>query len=92
VSGVTFGHHGGGFEDAVGDFGNRELFVIGFLGGDDGGIWGKHEMDSGIGDEIGLEFSDIDVQSSIESKTGGQRWDDLGDKSIQVGVSGSFDI
>jgi len=38
VSGVTFGHHGGGFESTVGDFGNRELFVIGFLGRDDRGI------------------------------------------------------
>jgi hypothetical protein len=38
MSGVTFGHHVGGFERRVGDFGNGELFVIGFFGGDDGGI------------------------------------------------------
>jgi len=38
VSGVTFGHHGGGFEGRVGDFSNGELFVVGFFSGDDGGI------------------------------------------------------
>jgi hypothetical protein len=38
VSGVTLGHHGGRFESTVGNFSNRELFVIGLLGRDDGGI------------------------------------------------------
>jgi hypothetical protein len=38
VSGVTFGHHGSGFESTVGDFSNRELFVVGFFSRDDGGI------------------------------------------------------
>jgi len=38
VSRVTFGHHVGGFERGVGDFGNGQLFVISFFSGDDGGI------------------------------------------------------
>ena len=38
VSWVTFGHHGGWLEGGVGDFSNGELFVIGFLGGDDWSI------------------------------------------------------
>ena len=38
VSGVTLGHHGGGLEGGVGDLGNGELFVVGLLGGDDGGV------------------------------------------------------
>jgi hypothetical protein len=92
VSGVTFGHHGGGFEGRVGDFSNGELFVIGFLGRDDGGIRRKHEVDSRVGDEVGLEFSDINVQGSIESEGSGEGRDNLGDESVQVSVSGSFDI
>jgi len=78
VSGVTFGHHGGGFEGGVGDFGNGELFVIGLFSGNDGGIRRKHEVDSGIGDEVSLEFSDIDVQGSVESEGGGEGRDNLG--------------
>jgi hypothetical protein len=49
-------------------------------------------MDTGIWDQIGLEFGDIDVQGTIESQRGGQRGDDLGDQSVQVGISGSFNI
>jgi len=92
VSGVTFGHHGSGFEGRVGDFSNWELFVVGFFSRDDGGIWWKHEVNSGIGDQVGLEFSDINVQGSIESEGGSEGWDDLSNKSVQVGVSGSFDV
>jgi len=61
VSGITFGHSIGGFKSRVGDFSNRELFVISFLGRDDGGIRRKHEVDSGIRNKIGLEFGDINV-------------------------------
>jgi len=38
VSWVAFGHHRGGFESGVGDFGDAQLFVIGLFGGDNGGI------------------------------------------------------
>jgi len=49
-------------------------------------------MDSWVWDEVSLEFSDIDVQSTIESEGGSQRGDNLSDESVQVGVGGSFDI
>jgi len=39
-----------------------------------------------------LELSDIDVQGTIESQWGSQRWDDLRNKSVQVGISWSLDI
>ena len=68
VSGVALGHHGSGLEGGVGDFGDGELLVVGFLSGDDGGVGGKHKVNSGIGDQVGLEFSNIDVEGSIESE------------------------
>jgi len=49
-------------------------------------------MDSGVWDEVGLEFSNINVKGTIESEGGGQRGDDLGDESVKVGVGGSLDI
>ena len=49
-------------------------------------------MDSWVWDQVGLEFSDIDVKGTIESEGSGQRGDDLSNKSVQVGVGGSFDI
>merc|ERR1711981_614386 len=92
MSGVALGHHGGGLEGGVGDLSDGELLVVSFLGGDDGGVGGKHEMDSGVGDEVGLELSDIDVEGTIESEGGGKGGDDLGDESVEVGVGGSLNI
>jgi len=66
--------------------------VISLFSGDDRWVWGQHEMDTGIRDQIGLEFGNINVQGSIESQTGSQGWDDLGDESVEVSVSGSLDV
>jgi len=66
--------------------------VIGLLGRDDGSIGGKHEMDSGVRNQVGLELGDINVKGTIESEGGGQRGDDLGDESVEVGVGGSLDV
>jgi len=49
-------------------------------------------VDSWVGDQVGLELSDIDVQGSVESQRGSQGGNDLTDKSVQVGVSGSFNV
>ena len=92
VSWVALGHHGCWFEGRVGDFSNGELFVISLLSRDDWGIRGQHEMDSWVWDQVSLEFSDIDVEGTIESQRGSQRGDDLSDESVQVGVGWSFDI
>ena len=49
-------------------------------------------MDSGIWDQVGLELSDIDVKGTVESQRGSEGGDDLGDKSVQVGIGGSLNI
>jgi hypothetical protein len=92
VAGVALGHHGCGLEGGVGDLGNGELLVVGLLGGDDGSVGGQHEMDSGVGDEVGLELGDINVEGTVESEGGSQGGDNLGNKSVQVGVGGSLDV
>jgi len=92
VSWIAFCHHGCRLEGWVGDFSNWELFVVCLFSWDDWGIWGKHEMDSRIWHQVGLEFSDIYIQCTIESEGGSQRWDDLSNESVQVGVCWSFNI
>jgi len=49
-------------------------------------------MNTGIGDKVGLELSDIDIQGTVESQGSSERGDDLTDKSVQVGVSGSLNV
>ena len=92
VSWVALGHHGGWLEGGVGDLSDGELLVVSFLGGDDWGVRGKHEMDSWVWHQVGLELSNINVQSTIESEGGSEGGDDLGNESVQVGVGWSLDI
>jgi hypothetical protein len=73
VSWVTLDHHGSRFKDSAGDFGDRKLLVVGLLGRDDWGIRTQHKVDSWVWDQVGLELSDVDVQSTIESQRGSQR-------------------
>jgi hypothetical protein len=49
-------------------------------------------MDSWVWDQVSLEFSDINIEGSIESEGGGQGGDNLGNESVQVGVGWSLDI
>ena len=92
VARIALGHHGGGLEGAVGDLGNGELLVVGLLSGDDWGVGGKHEMDTWVWHQVGLELSDIDVEGTIESEGGGEGGDDLRDQSVEVGVGGSLNV
>merc|ERR1719273_643208 len=92
VSWVTFGHHGGWLEGGVGDLGNGELFVVCLLSGDDWGVGGKHEMDTWVWHQVGLELSDIDVEGTIESEGGSEGRDDLSDDSVEVGVGWALNV
>ena len=49
-------------------------------------------MDSWVWHQVGLELSDIDVKGTIESEGSGQRGDNLGNESVQVGVGWSLDV
>ena len=49
-------------------------------------------MNSWVRDQVSLEFSDINVEGTIESEGSGQRGDDLSDESVQVGVGWSLNV
>jgi hypothetical protein len=49
-------------------------------------------VNSWVRNQVGLEFGDIDVQSTIESEGGSEGGDDLSDESVQVGVGRSLDV
>merc|ERR1719201_1563684 len=89
---ISLSHHGGGLEGGVGDLSDGELLVVGLLGRDDRGVRGKHEVDTGVGDEVGLELGDVNVEGPIETEGGSQGGDDLSDKAVEGGVSGALDV
>ena len=66
--------------------------MVGLLGGDDGRVRREHEVDAGVGDEVGLELGDVDVEGSVEAEGGRQGGDDLGDEAVEVGVGGTLDV
>jgi hypothetical protein len=92
VSWIALGHHVGWLEDGVGQLGDRELFVVSLLSRDDWSVGAQHKVDSWVWHKVGLEFSDIDVQSTIETEGSSQRRDDLSNQSVQVGVSWLLNI
>ena len=92
VAWVALGHGGGRLEGTVGDFGDGQLFVVRFFGADDWGECTKHKVDSWVWHQVGLELGDINVQGTIESKGGGQTGDNLGNKTVQVGVGWALDV
>merc|ERR1712227_639288 len=49
-------------------------------------------MDPGVGDQVGLELSQIDVESSIKPERGGDGGDDLTNHPVEVGVGWTVDV
>jgi len=92
MSWIAFSHHGCRFEGRVGDFSNWQLFVVCLFSWDNWGIRWKHEMDSRIWDQVGLEFSNVHIQGSVKSEGSSKRWNNLGDQSVKIGVGRSFNI
>ena len=64
--------------------------MLGLFRANEGCIGRQHEMDARIGHQVGLEFGNIHIESSIESETGGQGRDNLRNETIQVGVGGAL--
>mmetsp|Transcript_38509 Transcript_38509/g.96795 ORF Transcript_38509/g.96795 Transcript_38509/m.96795 type:complete len:295 (-) Transcript_38509:622-1506(-) len=92
VAGVALGHHGGGLKGAVGNLSNRQLLVVRLLSRDDGRVGREHEVDAGVGNQVGLKLGHIDVQGTVEAQRRGQGRDDLSDEPVQVGVGWALNI
>jgi len=92
VSWIALSHHSSWLEGGVGDLSDGELLVVSLLGRDNWGIGRKHEMDSWVWHQVGLELSDIDVKGTIESEGSCKGRDNLSDESVQVSVGWSLDI
>jgi hypothetical protein len=89
---IALGHHLSGLKAAVGQLGNRQGFVIHFVGTDDWGIRAQQEVNSRVRDQVGLELSDIDVQGTVESQRGRQGRNHLSNDSVQVVVGGALNV
>jgi hypothetical protein len=44
--------------------------VGGLGGGDDGRVGNEREVDTGVGDQVGLELVQVDVEGTVETERG----------------------
>lgn len=76
VARIALDHLVVGLEAGVGDLHDRVGLVCGLGGGDDGSIGDEREVDTGVGDQVGLELVQVDVEGTVESERGGNGRDD----------------
>jgi hypothetical protein len=62
--------------------------VEGLVRRDDGGVGGEREVDTGEGDQVGLELVEVDVERAVEAERRGDRRDNLRDEAVEVGERG----
>lgn len=92
VARVALDHLVCGLEARVGNLGNGELLVVGLLGRDDGGVGDEREVDTGVGHQVGLELGQVDVEGTVEAERRGDRRDDLGNETVEVGVGRALNV
>ena len=76
VARITLYHLVIWLEAGISDFHDRVGLVGGLGGGDDGSVGNEGEVNTRVGDQVGLELVQIDVEGAIESERGGDGGDD----------------
>lgn len=90
MTGVALDHLILGLEAGGCDLGHVEGLVVRLGGGNDGGIGDKREVNARVGDQIGLELVQIDVEGTIEAEGGGDGRDNLSNQPVEIVVARTF--
>lgn len=69
-----------------------EALVGAVLNTDDRSVGNQRVVDTGVGHQVSLELVQVDIESTLETQAGGDRADNLGDKTVQVLVTGARDV
>jgi hypothetical protein len=64
-----------------------EALVSALLGRDDRGVADQGVVDAGVGNQVGLELVQVDVEGTVEAQGRGDGGDDLGDQTVEVLVA-----
>ena len=68
MSGITLDHLVGWLKASIGNLSNRDLLMVSLLIGNDWSIGHQGKMDSGVGHQVGLELSQINVEGSVKPR------------------------
>jgi hypothetical protein len=62
------------------------------VGGDNGSVGDEREVDTGVGDQVGLELVEINVERAVETERCSDGRDNLGDQAVEVLVAGALNV
>jgi hypothetical protein len=88
VSGIGGTHHVLGIEHLLGQFGDGQSSVLLRSSGGQGGETNHEEMESGEGDQVDSQFSQIRVQLTGESQAAGNSGHGGRNQVVQVTIGG----
>ena len=66
--------------------------MVGLLSGDDRSVGDQREVDTGVGNQVGLELRQVDVEGPVKPQRGRDGAHDLRNKSVQVGVRRTLNV
>jgi hypothetical protein len=92
VARVTDNHLVVGLEALEGEVANLEALVRAAVGRNDRGVGDERVVDTRVRHQVGLEFVQIDVKGTVETKRGGDGADDLSDQAVQVLIAGAGNV
>merc|ERR1712128_93320 len=90
--GVALHHLVSRLKASIGYFCHRQLLMVSLLRTDDRCIGHQGEMDPGVGDQVGLELSQIHVERPVKSERCCYGRDNLTNQTVQIGVGWSLNI
>jgi len=88
VSGISSTHHVFSIEHLLGQFGDGQSSVLLRSSGGQGSETDHEEVESGEGDQVNSQFSQIRVKLTGESKTTGNSGHSNGNQMVKITVSG----
>ena len=92
VTRIAFHHLVGRLKAGIGDLSNTQLLVVGLLSRDYRGIGSKGEVNTRVGNQVGLELCKINVESTVETKRSSDGGHDLSHQTVKVGVRWPLDV
>ena len=66
--------------------------MVGLLSRDNWSVGYQREVNPGVGHQVGLELSQINVEGTVKSERGGDGRDNLSNEPVQVGVGWSLNV
>lgn len=92
VARVADNHLVVGLETLESEIANLEALVRAAVRRNDRGVRDKRVVNTGVRHQVGLEFVQINVKGTIETKGRGDRADDLSDQAVQVLEAGTGNV